>query len=1347
MSVEIRDDIEDGGNTGDDTLSDVDLLSASQPVKLELPGRTSLTDYVDDAGDVFEDIPATTVSALSALATPRQMHILHPHMAVGPFTCKHCGRETDDITELARHVKEHIEQSAKKTRRAIAANRPRIKNETKRKWTRRSKSTDQSAIATQSSDVTIAMTTPSGVSGTPRTSRRLQEKRTRKQQVDAEEKTAKRGRKKKQVGNKVVGVEIKREQEEDSPKEDSSDDVEAAPAKRQKVDSEQTLRVDVEDVAPGRPGGSVSMRGRRRKPTIQFVDITAEKHKAAQSGGNEEYSAEKGQLDDVSTDDVDIDVSPHNGSYSVHETNGDDENRSFVMSGAPQDPPSDDTADLDEAPVFATTDIVLSGDEPTTTPTGARLTDENCVEGNAAVDESVSMDSETKSASHQLLDAIMSLDNIDLLPMVTTDTRSTDQTNQDTLLSLDGEPILSSHQTMVVTSEEHLRAVLSGTEYNSPEAAAVDADTVEADGPAEQICDEETNEIDSTTLSVGNGVFNEESEARDVKSNTGSSETGVSVPNESGSQLDVIEVPVESGEATIDVVNNVFVCRLCGPEKHFRKLPHLQRHLKGHRDDSVTAVRSPEKMSTTEDEKPVFACSFCGKKFEKENYLQRHVVGHTEGAQCKHCGKRYARKESLRKHVCRTAATSVKTELGLPEEGLLYCEFCGAGFRSEQYLARHMAAHTGEHSCEKCGRAFSRKESLLFHMTQCAPENLKRDGVAVFPCDRCKKVFTRQVSLHNHMKFHDGRFKCATCQRAFASQFSLDRHACSGEAPEEGTVRTCKECGKTFARDLYLQRHMAIHTGLFTCVICGRRYCRKEELLKHMLECSAGIQVETSGEIKCSVCGDMFTDAHAYRLHYTQHTHPYKCTQCGRMFLRKTNMDSHRCDPWDGETVACEVCQKTFRHPKYLARHRIVHEEPKYTCEKCKKRFHRIDYYNDHMCVTATGERARIKRLAGDREVVVKSQDPLICATCGKSYISTSNLNKHLKTHGDKKEACDVCGKRFHLKVALNEHRNSVHTDLLRHQCPYCAKLMKCKNSLYGHIAQFHSDTVRSYECQQCGKTFRQKGNLKKHVLTHSDTKTYKCRFDVAEGEGRCTAAFKYPEQLRRHELWHRHGHRYVCELCPGKKFVMEFELRKHVSVFHGGIVYVCEYCNTDCHHFHTMKRHLQRRHSDIVAWQTDTVAYIKRLATQTNKHRAAAQPEQLLLQNKMILPTDAQAAAIVGGTEAPLIVAEVQDVQHDGTINATQTVIIQTGGGEQYEVTTDGLVSQQIAEALQSISARSLTTGGTMDVVNQLSIGDVLDGATGNQNLSMVLDEAGVLENQGYIIVPMFNLETVESS
>ena len=43
-------------------------------------------------------------------------------------------------------------------------------------------------------------------------------------------------------------------------------------------------------------------------------------------------------------------------------------------------------------------------------------------------------------------------------------------------------------------------------------------------------------------------------------------------------------------------------------------------------------------------------------------------------------------------------------------------------------------------------------------------------------------------------------------------------------------------------------------------------------------------------------------------------------------------------------------------------------------------------------------------------------------------------------------------------------------------------------------------------------------------------------------------------------------------------------------------MVYECEYCTVDCHHAHTIRRHLQKRHMDIKDWQENTFEYIKSL-------------------------------------------------------------------------------------------------------------------------------------------------------
>ena len=739
-------------------------------------------------------------------------------------------------------------------------------------------------------------------------------------------------------------------------------------------------------------------------------------------------------------------------------------------------------------------------------------------------------------------------------------------------------------------------------------------------------------------------------------------------------------------------------------------------------------------MKEKDDEVEIYSCSICGKNFEKLKYLLRHVRGHTDAFHCVKCHKRFARKESLQKHQCickhREGTTSEEVE---DTEGPYFCEFCGTEFRQKKYLFRHMAAHTGEFKCKKCKREFSRKESLLQHIVRCCPEMAHKEGAGVYPCPLCNRVFSREVSLQNHMKLHTGDFKCEQCNRCFASQFSLEKHIC-GDLAETGGKLACSQCGKTFTKEMYLQRHMTIHTGDFSCVICSRQFSRKEELVKHMLECTAMMQVETEGEIKCTVCSETFADPPSFRIHYAQHTHPYKCEPCGRMFLRKSNLDSHKCNPLTGDPVDCTICKKKFRHLKYLQRHMVVHSVPKYTCNQCNRKFQRLDHYNNHTCKSASGETLPVPQKEKTAYPGVKGEKQAICPTCGKSYVTVSNLNKHMKTHGEKNETCDVCGKRFHLKVALREHIESVHTEEYKHQCQYCGKFMKCKNSLFGHVRQFHSQTITLYACDQCGRKFRQKGNLKKHILTHSDNKTFKCQYCVDK-------SFKYPEQLRRHQLWHTEGQRFQCEFCK-RKFVMQFELRKHMRIFHSGIMYMCEYCFTECRHFHTMKRHLYRRHSDEPKWQADPTAYIKGLvrenpdntAEASNNIEKDAERNTVLDESDLHIQIQPQIAnALTPIEEQPFIVAEVSGFTDGGAKETTRTVIIQTAG-QQFN---NGLMSQEMAAALQSLSKQgALDENSTMTIIQNLGNGE---------GEVLPLPEGSLADEQGFIIVPMLTAENTE--
>ena len=653
--------------------------------------------------------------------------------------------------------------------------------------------------------------------------------------------------------------------------------------------------------------------------------------------------------------------------------------------------------------------------------------------------------------------------------------------------------------------------------------------------------------------------------------------------------------------------NNMYVCDNCNNkfetfaelEKH--ELTHTEQGRRKRRNITSTGREGRGKFqklqpgplltgNEKQNEDGLWECVTCGKAFEKLLYLERHMRAHTDVFKCEDCGKRFARNESLQKHRCTgNPDTAVFTEKRH------FCEFCGAGFISHTYLLRHMASHTDDFKCEFCEKKFGSKNALRQHIVKCKPDIVsdKKYADELFPCDQCDKVFSRKATLLNHMKLHSGDFKCETCKKCFSSIFTLERHTAEGncEEPSEDTEDgkyPCKECDRVFNKKGRLNLHVAQdHTEMaLFCTMCEKSYVKKEDLLKHMIECAAKVQAKREGRIQCVFCDEHFTDPVKFRHHFQEHTHPFKCDKCSKMFLRQTGLDNHNCDVTKIQPDLCPICGKEIRTSRYMEKHiRLAHGEEQ-QCPVCERTFKRADHLLNHKCVNKDGvvvmEKKRKTREQRQAEGV---HDDRVCPICGKTFSVQSNLTKHMKSHGEKTVPCPQCGKLFYTPIAVKAHIKHVHEES-HNVCQYCGKVMKCKNSLYGHITQYHQNTVTLYECDICGKQFRQKGNVKKHQLIHSDKKTYSCKF--------CERKFRFPEQHRRHELWHS-GPKHQCTFC-NKKFVMPFELKKHLRVYHSGLVYACKYCNLECRYLHTMKRHLERRHSDCEEWHADPIKFIKGL-------------------------------------------------------------------------------------------------------------------------------------------------------
>ncbi|KAK7092042.1 hypothetical protein V1264_009650 [Littorina saxatilis] len=541
-----------------------------------------------------------------------------------------------------------------------------------------------------------------------------------------------------------------------------------------------------------------------------------------------------------------------------------------------------------------------------------------------------------------------------------------------------------------------------------------------------------------------------------------------------------------------------FLCHDCG--RRFARHESLQKHVC---EDWLALV---ERIESEEDGSINFRCKECGRSFPQMEHARRHASMHRGTWACAKCQKTFPKRQMLLDHRC--GQPTEGTESGedsnqgagdssaeLDEGGEFACDICKQTFNSAKYLFRHMAMHTELFKCQACGKCYSRKDSLQRHILKCCPE-LAHD-YSVFACDKCKKTFGTRLGLENHV-INCGKFQCAVCRIAFFSDEDLGEHKCEGKIIDDatGVQFPCKECGKTFASLPYLARHEASHHAAFECEVCKRVFVRREELTWHAPVCKGVGSIERDGSAMCEACQTEFTDARQFREHYQVHTHPYRCDKCGKRFIKVGTLHTHKCDNVmvgrEGEEEGawqCEMCEKTFKNERYLARHKQLHGQPSFDCEYCHKKFIRKDYLNDHKCVLPDGTSVRVVRKKNRLYI----RDDLACPHCKKTFSSRSNLNKHMRVHGERQAECQVCGKKFHYDSYLKLHIATVHDRQFQYQCSHCGKILFSKTGLIAHIKQFHQEQVKLFPCPKCGKTFRQKGNMRTHLYSHTKERSFKC--------------------------------------------------------------------------------------------------------------------------------------------------------------------------------------------------------------------------------------------------------------
>lgn len=285
----------------------------------------------------------------------------------------------------------------------------------------------------------------------------------------------------------------------------------------------------------------------------------------------------------------------------------------------------------------------------------------------------------------------------------------------------------------------------------------------------------------------------------------------------------------------------------------------------------------------------------------------------------------------------------------------------------------------------------------------------------------------------------------------------------------------------------------------------------------------------------------------------------YVCLKCDFCF---THLDVYKkhVDSVHGESqqkFKCDICNKNFDDIASLKLHANEHKEKEnkenlgtvvYNCNYCSYKSTNKSTLQSHTSRKhSLNRKSRVNTTKNGGNPV-----ELSCDVCDFKCPNKRRLKEHLeRRHADDyKYECNECGKKFKVKGDMRLHVRFKHKEgpIV---CDVCGKTCSNSNSLYVHQKWAHFKP--KFECEICHRRMVSQENLDQHILLqHERRESFVCE--------ECGKSFNENHRLKQHMMTHTGDRPYDCHVC-GKAFARRTSFRQHLLIHTGKRPYICDIC------------------------------------------------------------------------------------------------------------------------------------------------------------------------------------------